>query len=235
MDHFALLGVRKDAADAEIQTAYHDLVRKYHPDKVPAELADLKGQLADLFSRITVAHQTLKDVKKRREYVESLAMSAQTGGMSEEDVVKAIIDAETTYQKARILLRTNQIEEAHRLAKEAVQANPEQGDYLALLAWVEAKRKGLKEDVSDLIPRLREAVELAPKSENARFYFAELLRRAGKLREALEQYEWVMQINQHNVDAVRQVRLLRRQFEKGKAGDKKGQASGIMGKLFKKL
>ena len=60
MDLYEILGVSKNASIEEIKTAYRKLAFKYHPDRNP------NGE--EMFKRINVAYQVLKDPEKRRRY-----------------------------------------------------------------------------------------------------------------------------------------------------------------------
>lgn len=68
-DHYEVLGVARDAPDAEILAAYSRLVRLYHPDvhRQPG-LSDLKVTLEALFSRLSEAHRVLADPLARAQY-----------------------------------------------------------------------------------------------------------------------------------------------------------------------
>lgn len=59
-DYYGILGVSKDASEAEIKKAYRKLARKYHPDVNPSDEA------ASKFSEATDAHDVLMDPKKRK-------------------------------------------------------------------------------------------------------------------------------------------------------------------------
>ncbi|MBB3114934.1 molecular chaperone DnaJ [Corynebacterium bovis] len=59
-DYYGILGVDRDASDAEIKKAYRRLARKYHPDVNPSEEA------AEKFREISVAQEVLTDPQKRR-------------------------------------------------------------------------------------------------------------------------------------------------------------------------
>lgn len=61
-DYYAILGVARDASDAEIQKAYRGLARKYHPDVSK----DPGGE--EKFKDASEAYQTLKDPEKRAAY-----------------------------------------------------------------------------------------------------------------------------------------------------------------------
>lgn len=61
-DYYEILGVDKNAAQAEIKKAYRKLALKYHPDKSDAEDAEEK------FKEINEAYQILSDEKKRQTY-----------------------------------------------------------------------------------------------------------------------------------------------------------------------
>ncbi|AOZ73149.1 hypothetical protein BK816_07465 [Boudabousia tangfeifanii] len=62
-DFYTVLGVKKDADEAEIKKAYRRLARKYHPDKNPG---DAKAE--EKFKEISEAYQVLSDPKERQQY-----------------------------------------------------------------------------------------------------------------------------------------------------------------------
>ena len=60
---YHVLGVSKDASDAEIKSAYRKLARKYHPD-----LNKDNPSAADKFKEISCAYDILGDKEKRKKY-----------------------------------------------------------------------------------------------------------------------------------------------------------------------
>ncbi len=63
-DYYKVLGVGRDASDAEIRKAYRKLAIKYHPDKNPGNPEKAERR----FKRINEAYQTLSDADKRAEF-----------------------------------------------------------------------------------------------------------------------------------------------------------------------
>jgi len=63
-DHYAVLGIRRDASEAEIARAYKSLALRYHPDKNQGN----KVQAEISFKRIAEAYAVLRDTRKRSEY-----------------------------------------------------------------------------------------------------------------------------------------------------------------------
>lgn len=61
-DYYEILGVKPEASEAEIKTAYRKLARKYHPDKNKDAGAEEK------FKAANEANEVLKDAEKRRSY-----------------------------------------------------------------------------------------------------------------------------------------------------------------------
>ncbi|MCX7427341.1 MAG: DnaJ domain-containing protein, partial [Planctomycetia bacterium] len=61
-DYYKTLGVRRDASQAEIEDAYRELTRKWHPDRNPDKEASRK------FQEIQAAFEVLSDQKKRDLY-----------------------------------------------------------------------------------------------------------------------------------------------------------------------
>ncbi len=76
MNPYEILGVARDANDADIKKAYHKLVMKYHPDKNPGDKA-----AEEKFKEINNAFDILKDPQKRAAY-DRFGDAAFAGGNS---------------------------------------------------------------------------------------------------------------------------------------------------------
>jgi molecular chaperone DnaJ len=73
-DYYKVLGVPKDATEAEIKKAYRKLAREYHPD---ANKGNVKAE--ERFKEISEANDVLGDPKKRKEYDEARALFGNGG------------------------------------------------------------------------------------------------------------------------------------------------------------
>ncbi len=62
-DYYQLLGIKKNASDADIKKAYRKLAMKYHPDHTKGDKA-----AEERFKKISEAYAVLSDKKKRKEY-----------------------------------------------------------------------------------------------------------------------------------------------------------------------
>jgi len=68
--HYEILGVAKDATQADIKKAYKKLTKEWHPDKHPDEAK--KAEAIEKFKVINGAFETLSDERKRAAYDRSL-------------------------------------------------------------------------------------------------------------------------------------------------------------------
>lgn len=68
-DLFATLDVPHDVSDSELKKSYLKLAKKYHPDKF-VEDNEEKKEAQRLFSKITVAYNTLIDPQKKSHYLD---------------------------------------------------------------------------------------------------------------------------------------------------------------------
>ena len=62
-DYYEVLGVEKNASDAEIKKAYRKLAMKYHPDQNPGDKS-----AEEKFKEINEAYEVLSDADKKARY-----------------------------------------------------------------------------------------------------------------------------------------------------------------------
>jgi len=148
------------------------------------------------------------------------------------------VDASIEHQKAEVMLKKNDLAAAEGFAKRAALADPEQVEYIALLTWIQALRRGDPPVVpegktstfyDDLVSILDGVLVKDPMFERALYYRAVLLKRSGKEEKAMRDFKLAVQLNPKNIDAVREVRLNQMRRDK-----KRKDETGLLGKLFKK-
>ena len=76
-DPYRVLGIAKDASDAEIKRAYRKLARQYHPDRNPGDAA-----AEERFKAIQAAYESIGTADARSEYDQRRRMEEmfQRGG-----------------------------------------------------------------------------------------------------------------------------------------------------------
>jgi len=65
-DYYEVLGIGKNATDAEIKSAYRKLAKKYHPDLNPGNPGDKEAE--EKFKEVNEANDVLSDPQKRQRY-----------------------------------------------------------------------------------------------------------------------------------------------------------------------
>jgi curved DNA-binding protein CbpA len=84
LDYYALLGVSRDASEAEIRERFRTLARQAHPDRAPAEKrTEAEGKFQELAEAVNV----LTNAERRKIYDFERSMVASKGADSEGDAV----------------------------------------------------------------------------------------------------------------------------------------------------
>ncbi len=228
VNHFELLEITEEATTEEIRQAYYRAAKRWHPDRLPAELSDMKGTAAKIFARIGEAFKVLEDELQRQRYRQSLRTE---GGADEQQLVAKVVDAAMDFQKGEVLFKKGELAQAEQLVESAANADPEQIEYRTLLAWIRAQRLGpppglqpgqSTEHFRAHIEQLDEVLAQEPQYERALFYRACLLKQAGHLNRAMNDFKAVVAINPRNIDASREVRLYQKREKQNQTKKKKG-------------
>ena len=206
-DYFSMLNVARDATREQIEASYFALVKRWHPDRLPVELAPVKDACARVFARMSEAHATLGDDENRKRYMRLLADGSGSPEMQE--TVAKVVEAATNFQKAEVLFKRSDLAQAEAFCRKAVEADPTQADYHAFLAWLLALKPENQspERTAECIAMLDASIGLSAKCERAFFSRGMLYKRLGKNDVAFVDFRRAAELNPRNIDAAREVRL----------------------------
>jgi DNA-binding response OmpR family regulator/curved DNA-binding protein CbpA len=224
MDFFELLGVRKDPTADEVRRAHRELVREYHLDKfVGSSSAEVRELAAAVQELLSSARDALVDAGARADYRAKLG----SGGVRHEvgEAVGRMLQAESTFRRGQQLLELGDVVGARPLFEEAVQLQPEEGEFVAYLGW--ARFQARPEDATEAqIARaaLERAVHLSPTLEKAHLFLGYVLKSLGRAEEATRAFEGALECNPSSAEALRELSILSWavQLQKGK-----GERSGL--------
>jgi curved DNA-binding protein CbpA len=228
--HYELLGLPVDATQEQIAQAFPSLARRWHPDRLNPEYADLRDAVTRVFARMTEASRVLGNSVTRRSYDEALGML--DAGQQEQEQVALVLRSAEAFQKAEILLRKRDLEGAEQLARLAHEGDPDQPEYAALYAWIRSRRPdATEEDIALSLGMLKKAIAKQTNNVKIHYYLACVLKAAGQSAAALREFRHVAENDPSNVEAAREIRLhdMRRANSKQPPGD-----PGLFGKIFKR-
>jgi tetratricopeptide (TPR) repeat protein len=208
-DYFSMLDLARDATQEEVETAFFAEAKKWHPDRLPPELAALRDACSRVFARISEAHATLSNPEERAHYMHLVAEGSGSPAMRE--TVAKVLEAATHFQKAEVCFRRNDLAQAEEFCRKAIENDATQSDYLAMLAWLLALKPENQspEKTRTSIHMLDRAIEMNEKCERAYFWRGMLFRRLGRADTAVRDFKRAVNLNPHNIDAAREIRLYR--------------------------
>ncbi len=222
VDHFTLLGLPQTASAEEVRSTYFMLARKLHPDRLAAiGIGDEAREAQRLMAQINAAFAVLNDPNKRAEYVSIL----QRGGESvvkqqdaqADEMAMKIMRAEEAFRQGEMALRREQLPQAIASFQNAVDLQPNESEYQALLAWAQFAAASDKSVVAAQTKRaLLKAAEANDMSPTARFYLGRVERMLGKEREALAHFHEVLRIKPNHTDAASEARVLEQRLRGSK-------------------
>ncbi len=230
-DHYAVLGLPREATPAQIQKAYFALARQLHPDRLMSlGIVDEDRQAQRVFAQVNTAFGVLGNDAKREAYLDILDRGGEQAVRDEqsaaENMAQRILDAEDAFRKGEAALRRDQIPQAIKELEHAVALSPDEADFQALLAWAKFCAAPDKNQVAPATRRsLGAAIERSPNAVTARFYLGRVERMLGKDKEALRLFEEVLEMAPGHAEATAEIRVLQSRL----GGDKGG--GGLFGRL----
>jgi hypothetical protein len=133
--YFHALGVDIAADAAEVERAYQAVSSRLHPDTFAEyDVGDLEDLLASVQDKITAAYRVLSNDDKRMSYLSFLLLKVELTGARAPGIV---VQAEVALKRGERALLAGMNAEAVQALRAAVEANPREPEYHAMLAFAE--------------------------------------------------------------------------------------------------
>jgi tetratricopeptide (TPR) repeat protein len=131
--HLHALGVDISATTDVVEKAYTEVASRFHPDGFAEyEVGDLEDLLTAIQAKVTAAYRVLGNEEKRRGYLAFLLLQFELSGARRPGID---LDAEIALKRGEKALRARRFAEAVTAFRDAVERNPKEPEYLAMLAF----------------------------------------------------------------------------------------------------
>jgi CheY-like chemotaxis protein/tetratricopeptide (TPR) repeat protein len=133
--YFQALGVDIGADTPEVERAYHEVASRFHPDGFAEyEAGDVADLLAAVQDKVTAAWRVLSSEEKRRAYLSFLLPKLELVGARRPGID---LDAEVALKRGERALLARRSAEAVQALRVAVERNPKEPEYHAMLGFAE--------------------------------------------------------------------------------------------------
>jgi DNA-binding response OmpR family regulator len=206
-DHFQALGLPRTATEADVELAYEERARDYHPDRFRHRSDDTRVIAREIFERLGEAYRVLGDPANRAEYAAKLARGE--GGAPPMEAAGRALAADKHFRSGEELLRQRRFTEAAASFRKASELIPDAGEYHAFLGWALFQSNPhhplLQQQAQE---ELKRGIDLSPRADRTHLFLGYFLNQVGKLTLAEHEFELAIQCNPDCAEALRELRLL---------------------------
>ena len=214
-DHYEVLDISRLASSEEIKNAYHELARRFHPDRFHQSDPQLRTRVESAFARIAQAYEMLRDQALRADYdARRITKPAATGqksapaakganGAKQSAPQADASRAETSFQHGLNALKRNRPDEAIRFLAEAAMLSPREARYRAHYGHALIRQSTTRRIAET---ELQAALALEPENASYRVMLAELYKQLGLQRRAEGELERALAADPKN-EAARSLLL----------------------------
>lgn len=223
--YFEILKVNEKSTDDETRSRYTELAKKYHTDTLrPEAHPDLKAVRSKLFAMITEAFEAVDTEKKRYDYAQELSQG-RVGNSQDLQRAQDILQSETLFKKAEILVKVRKYEEALEHLDRAIVLNSNDTEFKvfrAYLSYLVGSRQGAREEMAqEAIKKILGLMKSEPNIASGYLWLAHLNKAVGKPDVAVKYYEKVLEFDEHHVEAAREIRMAAMRKDKDDKNKKK--------------
>lgn len=228
-NYFEILGVNNKTRTNDIKRAYHELAKVFHPDKLSQTTPpEVKSLTRDIFSKMTVAYETLSDDTRKAAYVKEL----------EQGKAEKILQSESLFEDGKALLKSGQASKAIEKLTEAMTLRPPTSDLTLHFIWARMMTLSLSQNQKQTLLEIEQGLGKIPPEERhtAIYYFVKGLfqKYLGEIDLAKRNLEHALSLSPGFVHAQRELNVLK-SAEKNKPVDIfRDDLSQVITTVFKK-
>jgi tetratricopeptide (TPR) repeat protein len=239
-DHFAVLGLKREASTDEVKKAYFELAKRFHPDRLAGhsftDAARVSERMQVVFARISDAYKVLLDVNNREDYRQRLEAGLETAGETKGGKVRRPGEAQVQFKKALVFVQKKDWVQARRMLQMAIELDFGEPSFPAYQAWCEYLDESKPRDERELAARAQ-LTRLASEQPcaHASYFLGLLLKLGGDEKGAYARFKKALEQDPTHGEAAREVRLFEMRRDKARAAPTSGKpSSGLLDKLIKR-
>jgi curved DNA-binding protein CbpA len=200
-NHFDILGLHLEATREQVKAAYLDLVKVFHPDRLPPALAGLGPQATAVFDSLREAQDYLQDDERRAFHAKE--MSALASGRPLRDQTEAT----EAYRAGEVALRRRDHAAAEAHFAESYRLYP-RANVLAARAWAIYMDPNRKFDAAVARAMMVDALKEDPSCDRAHYQLGVIARVEGDVERAERHFREALKANPRHLESSQELRLI---------------------------
>jgi curved DNA-binding protein CbpA len=233
-NYFEMLGLPWDAPTEEFRQAFTEYAREFHPDKFNSAPEAVRQVATEIFDRMRGAWEVIQNEKERAKYTDVVIHGKKSEEEQAMEKVEAFYRAEANFKRGHAAFTNGRTNEAHNFFKQAVEAYPEEYEFLVYYGYTLFYTSRIKDpqmaaEGLGLIQRvLGENAKQARKLDVGWVLLGRAYRDQGDFNDALKAFKTAYEMNPGNSDAKRQYQRTKEQM------DAASSSSGFLSRVFGK-
>jgi CheY-like chemotaxis protein len=227
--YFDILGINQRTKQSEVKKIYHDLAKTFHPDKLPPTAPDEVVELTkEVFAKMTKAHTVLTNDQERSTYIKEL----------EQGQADKILQSETLFEEAKVLLKSSQAKRAIPILEEAISLRPPPAELILHLLWAKMLNLSAYSDQGKVFNEIENGLNKVPPEDRhtAIYYFVKGLfqRLIGENDMAKSNLKHALALSPNFIEARRELNILEIKGDNKPVDLLHADLKDVVGQLFKK-
>ena len=216
-NHYELFGIRQgEFSFDKLKEKYFAITHEFGPELMMQLSGEEAGLVEEILSLVSTAYNTLSNVVKKERYDELLGSDSVGMGQKGDDKFQAEVQAES----GKVFIEMEEWDNAEKALQEAVNFDPNNGDYLAHLGWAIYKNPAntRSQAMRDKGKQMINKALTLEKTAQAHAFKGWIIFEAGQVNLAEAEFNKALKLDARNTLARSGLRELREKKEQEKKG-----------------